>query len=597
MRINKLTIENFRSYEHKTEFTFKGENDINVILGQNGTGKTSFLSAIKYVLFGPRTFGSDYFTKDYINWATREINFNTNNDTFEVGLQFTYNDQLIDVVRTSTIGEKYSENVIVFISGQKQKDAKFLDNFNYNLFNNIFFNGENISLLTSSDKELKKFIETIVDVYFELDVFKLVKKDTENAINRSLKEVATNKYTNLEKELSRNESKLKGYGTSLQKIESEIEANDVKVDQLEQEMKKRHALSSKDEKRIQGNVDSAKLDFAKSEKKLVDFLKTDAHKLLMNGVLKEANTDIVRTRNERLEVIKSIYNAIESNELVELNELNILDLKTEIRIANNSLDYDKTNILSEISNYNSIARRLKNNQTRLSKSEDGKKMMNYNSNFDYLVSHGQELRKQYANIETKYNLKLAERNDILSSIELEKKKMLDKELLNNAIIEKNNLIDICNRYLETQSNVVFHQVAGSMEEFLKNHLLRKSNLIDSISIVDYSLQISKDGKVRPIESFSAGEQQLLLISLIFAVLKQARVEVPLILDTFFARIDDTQQDNLIRFLSNQLDNQILFIATDSELPADKLEKFANINKIYKLENDGYKTNVGVINEN
>ncbi len=597
MRINKLTIENFRSYEHKTEFTFKGENDINVILGQNGTGKTSFLSAIKYVLFGPRTFGSDFFTKDYINWANREVNFNSKNNTFEVGLQFIYNDQLIDVVRTSTVGKKYSENIIVFISGQKQKDAKFLDNFNYNLFNNIFFNGENISLLTSSDKELKQFVETIVDVYFELDVFKLIKKDTENAINRSLKEVATSEYKVLEKKLVRNDMKLKDYSTSMARIVNEIEVNNVKIDQLEQEMEKRHALSTRDEKRIQGNVDNAKSEYSLSEKRLVNFLKTDAHKLLMNSVLKKSNEKIKQSRKSRIEILRNVYSAIENDQYVDLDTVDILNLKTEVRIANSILDYDKKEILSEIENYNRIVRSLKINQTKLSKSEDGKKMMNFNTNYEFLVKHGEDLNKQYERIETKHNLKLAERNDILNMIEVEKKKMLDDELLNNAIREKNNLIEICERYLSEQSNTVFHQVAGSMEQFLKHHLLRKSNLIDSISIVDYNLQIVKDGKIRPIDSFSAGEQQLLLIALIFAVLKQARVEVPLILDTFFARIDDVQQDNLINFLCNQLNNQILFIATDSELPADKLEKFNNINKIYKLENDGYKTKVGVIDEN
>ncbi len=597
MRINKLTIENFRSYENKTEFTFKGENDINVILGQNGTGKTSFLSAIKYVLFGPRTFGSDYFTKDYTNWAKREINFNSKKNTFEVGLQFIYNDQLIDVVRTSTVGDKYEEDVVLFIGGKKQVDASFLDNFNYNLFNNIFFNGENISLLTSSDKELKKFIETIVDVYFELDVFKLIKKDTENAINRALKEVATNQYKTLEKQLSRNENKLKSYNTSMSNIENEIEANIVKVDQLEAEMKKNHALSNEQEKRIQANVDKAKLNLEQVEKQLVDFLKQDAHRLLMNNVLKDFNDELLTSRKTRLDEIRGIYQTVISGQFIDLSSYNLIDLKTEVAVSNNLLDYDSSNLSKLIEQYSSITRSLKINQTKLSKSEDGKKMMNYNSNYDFLVNHGIELKKQYEVIETKYNLKLAERNDIINMIEIEKKKMLDDQLLNNAIREKNNLIEICERYLETQSNTVFHQVAGSMEEFLKNHLLRKSNLIDSISIVDYNLQIRKDGKVRPIESFSAGEQQLLLIALIFAVLKQARIEVPLILDTFFARIDDVQQDNLISFLSTQLNNQILFIATDSELPKDKLEKFNNINKIYKLENDGYKTNVGVINEN
>lgn len=597
MRINKLTIENFRSYEQRTEFTFKGENNINVILGQNGTGKTSFLSAIKYVLFGPRTFGSDFYTKDYTNWANREINFNSKSNKFEVGLQFTYNDQLIDVIRTSIVGEKYQEEVIVFIGGKKQPNANFLDSFNYNLFNNIFFNGENISTLTSSDKELGNFIKTIVDVYFELDVFKLIIKDTGNAINRALKEVATNKYKVLDKELKRNQSKLEGYQTSLTNIKNEIEANSVKLDQLDTEMKKRHALSTDQEQKIQTKVDQLKVELTKAEKKLVDFLKGDAHKLLMKNVLVDFNNQLVSSRDDRINTIKQIYASLANGEYIEYDSNQLVDLQTEIAISNNQLPFNSEQLEDDIKNYNSIARSLKINQTKLSKSEDGKKMMNYNVNYDFLVNHGVDLKKQYEAIDTKHSLKLAERNDILNMIEVEKKKMLDDELLNNAIREKNNLIEICESYLEKQSAVVFNQIAGSMEEILKDHLLRKSNLIDSISIDKYNLRIRTGGKIRPINSFSAGEQQLLLIALIFAVLKQARIEVPLILDTFFARIDNAQQDNLIEFLSNELSNQILFIATDSELPENKLMKFTNLNKVYKLENDGYKTHIGVIDEN
>ncbi len=597
MKIYKLSIENFRSYETKTEFKFKGESDINIILGQNGTGKTSFLSAIKYVLFGPRMFGSEFHTKDYINWAKNEINFNSNRNKFEISLQFTHNDQLIEAIRSSTIGEKYVEDVVVYISGKKQPDASFLDKFNYNLYNNIFFNGENISQVTSNQKELKQFTEAIIDVYFEIDIFKVLKKDTENAISKSIKKVANNKYKFLSSEIDRNKNKMNEYQKSLQNIMQEIDTSNIKINHLKDEMKKRKTLSTSESIKVQKKVESAKKELKKVEKDLISFLKNDAHKILMNNVLSDLNEQLSNSRESRLNKLNQIYEAIENKEIVDLESINFIDLKSEIKISNDILKYDSTKIVELVQKYKNINRKLKTNETKLSQSEDGKKMIDYNFNLEFITNHVNELQKKYEIINTKLSIKQAEQNEQVKMMEIEKKKMLNDQLLNNAIKEKNNLINICDLYIKKQSDIVFHQVAGTMESILKNSLLRKEQLIDSISIIDYNLTIVKDGEVRLIDSFSAGEQQLILISLIFAVLNQARVQVPLILDTFFARIDDVGQNNLIDYLSSCLNNQILFIATDSELPNEKLSMFTNVNTIYKLENDGYKTNVGVINAN
>ena len=53
MKINKITIDNFRSYYGKHEINLAtGQDDktITIFIGANGSGKTNFLNAIYYAL-------------------------------------------------------------------------------------------------------------------------------------------------------------------------------------------------------------------------------------------------------------------------------------------------------------------------------------------------------------------------------------------------------------------------------------------------------------------------------------------------------------------------------------------------------------------
>ena len=53
MRINRITINNFRIYKGETsiEFTHKPEN-ITIIAGKNGFGKTTLLTALIWAFYG-----------------------------------------------------------------------------------------------------------------------------------------------------------------------------------------------------------------------------------------------------------------------------------------------------------------------------------------------------------------------------------------------------------------------------------------------------------------------------------------------------------------------------------------------------------------
>ncbi|MDN6161806.1 MAG: AAA family ATPase [Atopostipes sp.] len=53
MKIEKLEIENFRQFYGKQVIEFgQGENNVTIILGANGNGKTGIFRAIMFALYG-----------------------------------------------------------------------------------------------------------------------------------------------------------------------------------------------------------------------------------------------------------------------------------------------------------------------------------------------------------------------------------------------------------------------------------------------------------------------------------------------------------------------------------------------------------------
>lgn len=599
MRLNKLTIENFRSYERETTFDFKGKNNINFIIGENGTGKTSFLSAIKYVLFGSRTFGSDAYTIEYVNWATNELNFNTESNTFSIALQFVDRGSLIDVKRSSTIGAKYSEDVELFIDGIRQNDTSYLETLNYNLYNNIFFDGEKISELTNSPKEMDKFIENMIDVYFELDVFKQIIKDSKNAIDKDVKKVSTDQYKSLQRKLKHTNQKIDGFELSLKNLANSMKNNDLNINSLTADMNKFQMISNSQETILKDEIDKLKSEIDKLESMLRIFVSKNAFNKLSSQVISNYDTHLTNTRENRKRALNDFYDKLDNCEEIELGPDYIpLYIESRIVAINKSNQIEN---LSEIDNcfkdISNLRRTLTKKMNELKQSEEGKRHISIQANLEFLNNEAVSLQEEYKKIAVKLEDTKKIRSEVMIELDKESKLMLTDTLAANAIGEKEKLIKVCETYLNTKSHIVFNQVAGQMETILKDDLLRKKNLIDAIVIDDYHLRIICEGKVRTLNSFSAGEQQIILIALIFAILSQANVEVPLILDTFFARIDGTQQENLIKYIDQKLNNQALLVSTDSELTTEKQKLFRNVNKKYLLLNDGFNTQLEVDDEN
>lgn len=135
--VKKLSIENIRSHD---KFVVKLSPTVTVIIGGNGSGKTSIIEAIYIALQGTSFKGSDYDILRYESpWWRIEIEFNT-----FIKRTITYNPNLTSGRKKITVGDKvmyrlpakFKNPVVLFepddlrlLHGSPTRRRQFIDRF------------------------------------------------------------------------------------------------------------------------------------------------------------------------------------------------------------------------------------------------------------------------------------------------------------------------------------------------------------------------------------------------------------------------------------------------------------------------------------
>lgn len=77
--------------------------------------------------------------------------------------------------------------------------------------------------------------------------------------------------------------------------------------------------------------------------------------------------------------------------------------------------------------------------------------------------------------------------------------------------------------------------------------------------------LNSDGVVVPKESLSAGEKQLMVISLLWSLAICSKKKLPVIIDTPLSRLDSNHRASLITTYFPQASDQTIILSTDSEI--------------------------------
>ena len=120
-------------------------------------------------------------------------------------------------------------------------------------------------------------------------------------------------------------------------------------------------------------------------------------------------------------------------------------------------------------------------------------------------------------------------------------------------------------------------------------LLRKESLIGGLSIDPASFAITiigHEGKALDADRLSAGERQLLAVSLLWGMAKASGRPLPTAIDTPLGRLDTAHRMNLVERYFPFASHQMLLLSTDEEITGEYLERLRPcIGRTYTLAYD------------
>ncbi len=110
-------------------------------------------------------------------------------------------------------------------------------------------------------------------------------------------------------------------------------------------------------------------------------------------------------------------------------------------------------------------------------------------------------------------------------------------------------------------------LAKTMSDCYKK-IASKKNLIDQIQMDPVTLDfqyVNADGGIVPKASLSAGEKQLMVISLLWALAICSKWKLPVIIDTPLSRLDSAHRLSLMTSYFPNASDQTIILSTDSEI--------------------------------
>jgi len=101
-----------------------------------------------------------------------------------------------------------------------------------------------------------------------------------------------------------------------------------------------------------------------------------------------------------------------------------------------------------------------------------------------------------------------------------------------------------------------------------NAICRKEHLIEQVSISPELFTVElrgADGRALDLSAFSAGERQLFALALLWSLRQVSGRQLPLVIDTPLARLDDSHRTRLLHDFVPQASDQVVLLTTDAEL--------------------------------
>lgn len=615
MIISRLTLFNFGVYAGKNTFDFHNNKPIVLIGGMNGRGKTTFLSAVLLALYGANSFAyneSRYksygqYLKSFVNKADGTLNA-------YVELEFKLDKQPEEVYivnrNWSGKGKRIHEKVSVKRDGEPNKFltdnwSMFVENIlPSGLSSFFFFDGEIIAelALDHTNAQMKESIKALLGI----SVLDVLENDIARIIARVVKKAG---YANEDaQELEKLKEKKTQAESNLHAIDENIQNLTIRLEKTQKKLHKAKSYYTSHGGdlvvRQQELFNQRAYYSATAEQKQEQLVNMAGGELPLNLVLnlikriqlqakKEHETKLMEYALQKMNIMLDQYALSQTNGSTDSSSVNkfVSFIAEQAEKEKTTSVYDLSDhSLYQIDNLLSFTLHSVKKQTidRMHERDQSRKRIDQLDSYLSVDIDEKSLAKTYkkmknfeqeiidinAEIEAEQKRRVSINGEVLR-INAEYKKYVERLLSN---LESNDDRDRLLRYAH-QANDLLHEyrirlqrqkigvLATTMTQCYKQ-LANKKNLINRIEMDDVTLDFTYydfNGERIPNDSLSAGERQLMVISLLWALAICSKKKLPVIIDTPLSRMDSNHRVSLITTYFPQASEQTIILSTDSEI--------------------------------
>lgn len=342
MRIDRIILNNFGSYEGETVFDTSIGNGRNIILvgGKNGAGKTTLFTAMRVCLYGYMSMGY----KNYNAFYTRAISKQINNVAkltkpthAGVAMQITLSNgrdlDIYDLSRSWILDESLSETFTILKNGEPLSSGEVADFEKYllslippELFNLYFFDGEKIAdffMNEGSNARIKEAFLTLCGY----DTFEIMRRNFKRISGGSAAStVALEEYLQAKQTAKEEDLRYQDLLSQLEACVGELDACEAEIAALE----KRYAQS--------GGITQEEWN-----EKLIQLKEEEKKREVWNAVLKKWANEMVPfliVRDQILALREQI--TAENDQKKYQSFCEILDVPEMSELAGDALEQMKT---------------------------------------------------------------------------------------------------------------------------------------------------------------------------------------------------------------------------------------------------------------
>ena len=611
MIINRLTMYNFGVYAGTNTFEFTHKKPIVLIGGMNGRGKTTFLEAILLSLYGANSIAykeSDYnsynqYLRSYVNkshWSQNsfvELEFVLNestNDSYIVRREwdalFKITKEKISVQQNGIYSEFLTKNW-----------AMFVENILPNALSSFyFFDGEKIAELAvaKTDDQMKNSIRSMLGITI-LDVLK-------NDLGRSIRRISKKgkddessiKLDTLREERDQAVSEL-------ERIDEAIFQTTEKVETLQETLEQLHknyelhggAVLEQRQGLIQKRAE-IQTEITQNAESLIGIAATELPMFLVKDLISqiklqaedEHNDFIMRQALEQMDAYLSAFAANHPD--------SIAASRSFVEFVRKQKEEEASSQVYEMSDYalfqinelvdSALQQSAEKTKSLLIAKESLKKQLDDVDSYLTLDINEKELSKTYNQIKTK-EAELVETQVELNRLQQDRSsvnavviaKTAEYRRDIEAYLQKMELQDDGERMLK-YLNIALQVVEAYTKELQKmktgtlcttitecyKKLANKKNLIQEIVMDAETLDmqyLDENGVVFSKESLSAGEKQLMVIAILWALALCSKKKLPVIIDTPLSRLDSQHRTAVISTYFPNASDQTIILSTDTEI--------------------------------